>query len=79
MLITFVGSKDPLVWKGYLIAAGFFASTLLQGVLRQYSQGVTMIVGMRLRGIVVSAVYRKVGINNELFFYYLTLSSLVDR
>ncbi|KAK7506164.1 hypothetical protein BaRGS_00002276, partial [Batillaria attramentaria] len=58
-LIQFTTNKDEYEWRGYLYAALLFAVALMQSiVLHQYFHG-CLVLGMRLRSVIVSAVYRK--------------------
>ncbi|XP_025086070.1 multidrug resistance-associated protein 1-like isoform X1 [Pomacea canaliculata] len=59
LLIQFTSKKDEFMWKGYLYAVLLFVVALVQSiVLHQYFHG-CLVLGMRLRSVIISAVYRK--------------------
>ncbi|XP_070185918.1 multidrug resistance-associated protein 1-like isoform X2 [Littorina saxatilis] len=59
LLIQFTKNKGVYEWRGYLYAALLLVVAMLQSlVLHQYFHG-CLVLGMRLRSVLVSAVYRK--------------------
>ena len=59
-LIQFTKNKEEYEWRGYLYAALLMVTALLQSlVLHQYFHS-CLVLGMRLRSVIISAVYRKV-------------------
>ncbi|KAL8573180.1 hypothetical protein ACOMHN_036165 [Nucella lapillus] len=58
-LIEFVQDRQEYVWRGYIYAVILVVVALLQSmVLHQYFHG-CFVLGMQLRSVIVSAVYRK--------------------
>lgn len=51
-------STEP-AWKGYLYAAGLLVASILQTVFGVQHLKQTLTVGMRVRTVLSSAVYRK--------------------
>jgi len=60
MLIAFIHDRTQMVWRGYLYAVLLFMVAFVQSMmLHQYFHR-CMVVGMRIRSALVSAVYKKV-------------------
>ncbi|XP_076819730.1 multidrug resistance-associated protein 1-like isoform X2 [Clavelina lepadiformis] len=57
-MIVFISSA-ALVWQGYLLAVLMFVVAIFQSIILQQYFHVCIIIGMRLRSAVISAVYRK--------------------
>ncbi|XP_076459189.1 multidrug resistance-associated protein 1-like [Babylonia areolata] len=58
-LILFTKNQDEYTWRGYLYASLMFLVAFLQSlVLHQYFHG-CLVLGMRLRSVIISAVYCK--------------------
>ena len=55
-------SGDPYVWKGYALAALIFLFNILASVLVHMNYKLAMIIGLRVRTAVMTAIYRKVTI-----------------
>eukprot|EP00058_Branchiostoma_floridae_P021694 XP_002607184.1 hypothetical protein BRAFLDRAFT_118638 [Branchiostoma floridae] len=66
LLISFTKVKEVFSWKGYLYAVLLWVVAILQSlVLGQYFHG-SFLMGMRLRTVIISAVYKKsVVLTNE--------------
>ena len=60
LLITFIGSKDPLVWRGYAYIAALFIMSCTRTIFDQNHLHVCFVTGMRLRTAIVGVIYRKV-------------------
>ena len=60
LLITFIGSKDPLAWRGYAYVAAMFIVACTSTVFCQNHWHVNLVIGMRLRTAIVGVIYRKV-------------------
>ena len=60
LLITFIGSKDPLAWRGYMYVAAMFIVACTRTVFSQNHWHVGLVTGMRLRTAIVGVIYRKV-------------------
>ncbi|CAH1274300.1 ABCC1 [Branchiostoma lanceolatum] len=59
LLISFTKNKDIFAWKGYLYAVLLLLVAIIQSlVLHQYFHG-CFVMGMRLRTVIISAVYKK--------------------
>ncbi|XP_035695041.1 multidrug resistance-associated protein 1-like isoform X5 [Branchiostoma floridae] len=59
LLIAFTKDKDIYSWKGYLYAVLLLLVAIIQSlVLHQYFHG-CFVMGMRLRTVIISAVYKK--------------------
>ena len=59
-LIQFTKNKEEYEWRGYMYAALLLVTAMLQSVfLHQYFHS-CLVLGMRLRSVIISAVYRKV-------------------
>ncbi len=59
-LITFVTSKDPFVWRGYLLAVLLFILSLFGAIIStQYMFG-TRMINQRITSVLTAAIYRKV-------------------
>ena len=67
LLITYVGSKDPLVWRGYVYVAAMFIVACTRTLFIQQHWQVCLVTGMRLRTAIVGVVYRKVSPRVRLF------------
>lgn len=48
-------------WKGYVLAAGFFVTVLMQSFFFHQLFYWSVALGLRIRACLVSAVYKKVG------------------
>ncbi|KAK2189921.1 hypothetical protein NP493_93g00019 [Ridgeia piscesae] len=59
LLITFIGSKDPLAWRGYVYVAAMFLVACTRTIFVQNHWHVSLVIGMRLRTAVVGVIYRK--------------------
>ncbi|KAI0215965.1 Multidrug resistance-associated protein 1 [Lamellibrachia satsuma] len=59
VLITFIGSKDPLVWRGYAYVAALFIMSCTRTIFDQNYLHVCFVTGMRLRTAIVGVIYRK--------------------
>ena len=60
LLITFIGSKDPLARRGYAYIAALFIIACTRTILDQNHWHVGFVTGMRLRTAIVGVIYRKV-------------------
>ncbi|XP_070580038.1 multidrug resistance-associated protein 1-like isoform X1 [Ptychodera flava] len=59
LMINFTADKSIYTWQGYMYAGLMFGNALFQSlILHQYFH-ICFVVGMRLRTVVISAVYRK--------------------
>ncbi|XP_054717541.1 multidrug resistance-associated protein 1-like [Uloborus diversus] len=58
MLISFVGSNDPL-WKGMCFAVGMFIAALIESFLNGQYEYRIYVVAMRMRSCIISVVYKK--------------------
>ena len=59
-LIQFTKNKEEYEWRGYMYAVLLMVTAMLQSlVLHQYFHS-CLVLGMRLRSVIISAVYRKV-------------------
>ena len=69
LLISFVETKEEL-WKGYFYAVLMFAAASVQTlVLAQYFNRM-LFVGLRIRTALISAIYRKVRMCCNSFFFF---------
>ncbi len=60
LLITFIGTGDPLEWRGYLYVSLLFVVSLIRTIiLHQYLHS-CFVTGMHLRTAVIGAIYKKV-------------------
>jgi ATP-binding cassette subfamily C (CFTR/MRP) protein 1 len=59
-LIQFTENKDAEMWKGYLFAALFFVSAVLNSFFFHQLFHIGMTLGMRVKAAVIAAVYEKV-------------------
>ncbi|KAK2169807.1 hypothetical protein NP493_1174g00004 [Ridgeia piscesae] len=59
LLITFIGTKDPLAWRGYVYVAAMFIVACTRTVFSQNHWHVGLVTGMRLRTAIVGVIYRK--------------------
>ncbi|KAI0216331.1 Multidrug resistance-associated protein 1, partial [Lamellibrachia satsuma] len=59
LLITFIGSRDPLAWRGYAYVAALFIIACTRTILDQNHWHVGFVTGMRLRTAIVGVIYRK--------------------
>ncbi|KAK2171192.1 hypothetical protein NP493_1094g02037 [Ridgeia piscesae] len=59
LLITFIRSKDPMAWKGYVYVATMFVVACTATMFMQNHWNVGYITGLRLRTAVVGVIYRK--------------------
>ncbi|XP_048248325.1 multidrug resistance-associated protein 1-like isoform X3 [Haliotis rufescens] len=59
LLINFTKNKDEMLWRGYLYSVLLVLVALVQSlILHQYFHG-CLVLGMRLRTVIIAAVYRK--------------------
>ncbi|XP_041363039.1 multidrug resistance-associated protein 1-like isoform X2 [Gigantopelta aegis] len=59
LLIQFVKNKEEYVWHGYLYASALLVCAVVQSlILHQYFHS-CLVLGMRLRTVIIAAVYRK--------------------
>ncbi|CAH1793465.1 unnamed protein product [Owenia fusiformis] len=65
LLIAFVGSGDPFLWRGYIYAVSLFVVSVFKSIMfQQYWHG-CYVTGLRVRTAVIAAVYRKsIRLNN---------------
>jgi len=60
LLIAFINDRSQMVWRGYMYAFLLFVVAFVQSMmLHQYFYR-CMVVGMRIRSALVTAVYKKV-------------------
>ena len=60
LLIAFINDRSQMVWRGYMYAFLLFVVAFVQSMmLHQYFHR-CMVVGMRIRSALVTAVYKKV-------------------
>ena len=60
LIIDFVNTSDPYDWKGYFLAVSLLAVSILRSLTMQLNFKYGAILGMRIRTVVITAVYRKV-------------------
>ncbi len=65
-LITFVETGDPYEWRGYLYTFLLFALTIVRGIIQQQHFFGKFSTGVRIRGTLNAAVYRKVRLSTVL-------------
>ncbi|XP_067673483.1 multidrug resistance-associated protein 1-like isoform X3 [Haliotis asinina] len=59
LLINFTKNKDEMLWRGYLYSVMLVLVAIVQSlILHQYFHG-CLVMGMRLRTVIIASVYRK--------------------
>ncbi|KAL8585023.1 hypothetical protein ACOMHN_043659 [Nucella lapillus] len=58
-LIQFTTNKEEYMWRGYFYAGLLFGVALVQSLLLHQYFHSCLVLGMRLRSVIISAVYRK--------------------
>ena len=66
LLIDFVGSDDPHVWKGIVLAACMLVVNFTFSILLNNFLHLAFAAGTKARSLVNAVVYRKVRINISL-------------
>ena len=59
-LIQFTEDEDAEMWKGYMFAALFFVSAVINSFFFHQLFHIGMTLGMRIKAVVIAAVYEKV-------------------
>lgn len=60
LLIGYVDSKDPYMWKGYLYASLFLLTSVMTSFFFHQLFHIGMTLGMRVKSSVIAVVYKKV-------------------
>lgn len=59
LILRYIRSEDPVIWKGYFYAFGMFASSAVESILNnQYEIGINE-VGMKLKAAMTVTIYKK--------------------
>ena len=59
-IISFLESKDPFSWKGYLLALALLPTSMGATTALQHHFQIADITSLRIRAALVAAVYQKV-------------------